>query len=86
METDDCAVKVLGDEKLRFVAQELVTTLRANIAVNWTVRENVRAHLRRLVKRMLCKYGYLPDTQEKANRTVLDQAEVRAEEWSAAGA
>jgi hypothetical protein len=43
---------------------------------DWTVRENVRAHLQVLVGRILRKYGYPPDKQEKATLTVLEQAEV----------
>jgi type I restriction enzyme R subunit len=75
---------VLGDETLRTIARELVATVRANVIIDWTVRENVRAHLRVLVKRILRKYGYPPDKQEKATQTVLEQAEVLSEEWAAA--
>ena len=46
------------------------------------MRENVRAHLRVLVKRILRKYGYPPDKQEKASQTVLEQAEVLSEDWA----
>src|SRR5204863_523976 len=66
LETNDSAVKVLGDETLRLIARELVKTVRANVTIDWTVRENVRAQLRVLVKRILRKYGYPPDKQEKA--------------------
>jgi len=48
------------------------------------VRENVRAHLRVLVKRILRKYGYPPDKQEQATLTVLEQAEVLSEGWATA--
>ena len=58
--------------------------MRANVTIDWTVRENVRAKLRVLVKRILRKYGYPPDKQEKATQTVLEQAEVLSEEWAAA--
>ena len=56
----------------------------ANVTIDWTVRENVRAHLRVLVKRILRKYGYPPDKQEKATQTVLEQAEVFSHAWAAA--
>jgi len=82
LETNDSAVKVLGDATLRTIARELVAAVRANVTVDWTVRENVRAHLRVLVKRILRKYGYPPDKQEKATQTVLEQAEVICEEWA----
>jgi type I restriction enzyme R subunit len=86
LETNDSAVKVLGDETRRMIARELVDTVRKNVTIDWTVRENVRAYLRVLVKRILNvirKYGYPPDMQEKATKTVLEQAELLAPEWAA---
>ena len=82
LETNDSAVKVLGEPTLRTIAQELVKMVRANVAIDWTVRENVRAKLRVIVKRILKKYGYPPDKQEKATQTVLEQAEVLSAEWA----
>ena len=82
LETNDSAVQVLGDETLRIIARELVETVRNNVTIDWTLRENVRAHLRRLVKRILRKHGYPPDKQEKATRTVLEQAEVLSAGWA----
>ena len=82
LETNDSAVQVLGDETLRDIARELVDTVRGNVTIDWTLRENVRANLRRLVKRILRKHGYPPDKQEKATRTVLEQAEVLSEGWA----
>jgi len=84
LETNDSAVQVLGDETLRAIARELVNTVRANATIDWTLRENVRAQLRVLVKRILRKHGYPPDKQEKATQTVLEQAEVLSAEWAAA--
>ncbi len=83
LETNDSAVKVLGDETLRDIARELVETVRKNVAIDWTMRENVRAQLRVLVKRILRKHGYPPDKQEKATRTVLEQAEQLSWELAA---
>jgi type I restriction enzyme R subunit len=82
LEINDSAVKVLGDEALRTIARELVKTVHANVTIDWTVRENVRAHLRVLVKRILRKHGYPPDKQEKATQTVLEQAEVLSAAWA----
>ena len=81
LETNDSAVQVLGDETLRAIARELVVTVRRNLTIDWTLRENVRAQLRVLVRRILRKHGYPPDKQEKATLTVLEQAEVLSEEW-----
>ena len=85
LETNDSAVRVLGDETLRDIARELVETVRGNVTIDWTLRENIRANLRRLVKRILRKHGYPPDKQEKATRTVLEQAEVLSEGWAVVG-
>jgi len=84
LETNDSAVQVLGDITLRAIAQELVRTVRANVTIDWTLRENVRAQLRVLVKRILRKHGYPPDKQEQATQTVLEQAEVLSTAWAAA--
>lgn len=73
--------KTLGDETLRTIARELVETVRRNTTIDWTVRESVRAKLRTLVKRILRKYGYPPDKQEKATLTVIAQAELIAKDW-----
>ena len=84
LEINDSAVQVLGDETLRMIARELVETVRKNVTIDWTLRENVRAQLRVLVRRILRKHGYPPDKQEKATLTVLEQAEVLSEAWAAA--
>ena len=76
LETNDSAVQVLGDETLCNIARELVETVRNNVTIDWTLRENVRAKLRTLVKRTLRRHGYPPDKQEQATRTVLEQAEL----------
>ena len=57
--------------------------LRGLVTIDWTLRENVRANLRRLVRRILRKHGYPPDRQERATRTVLEQAEVLSAGWAA---
>ncbi len=76
LETNDSAVKVLGEPTLKDIARELVTTLKNSVTIDWTLRENVRAEMRVRVKRILRKYGYPPDKQEKATQTVLQQAEL----------
>ena len=84
LETNDSAVQVLGDDTLRDIARQLVETVRNNVTIDWTFRENVRANLRRLVKRILRRHGYPPDKQEKATQTVIEQAEVLSEGWAVA--
>jgi type I restriction enzyme R subunit len=82
LETNDSAVKVLGEPTLRQIAQELVRTVRANVTIDWTLRENVRAQLRALVKQILRQHGDPPDQQEQATQTVLEQAEALSVEWA----
>jgi hypothetical protein len=83
LEVNDSAVKVLGEPTLVVIARELVATVKKNVTIDWTVRDNVRAQLRVIVKRILRKHGYPPDKQEKATQTVLEQAEVLSEQWAA---
>jgi type I restriction enzyme R subunit len=81
LEVNDSAVQVLGDDTLKIIAQELVKAVRNNLSIDWDVRENVRAHLRVIIKRILRKYGYPPDKQAKATLTVLEQAEALSRDW-----
>lgn len=81
---NDSAVQVLGDATLRVIAHELVETVRRNASIDWTLRENVQAQMRVYVKRILRKYGYPPDLQEKATHTVLEQAALLSEQWAVA--
>ena len=83
LETNDSAVSLLGDEVLREMAREIANTVRKNATIDWTIMESRRAELRRQVKRVLRKYKYPPDKQEKATLTVLQQAELLAETWAA---
>ena len=82
LEVNDSAVAVLGDETLRLIAQELVKAVRNSITIDWTVRENVRAQMRVIIKRILRKYGYPPDMQARATELVLEQAEVLCKDWT----
>jgi REP element-mobilizing transposase RayT len=82
LETNDSAVKVLGESTLKRIALDLVQTVRSNVSIDWDKRENARANLRRLVKRILRKYGYPPDKQGQATQTVIEQAEVLFEGWT----
>jgi type I restriction enzyme R subunit len=84
LEVNDSAVKVLGEPTLMTIARELVEAVRKNVTIDWTVRENVRAQLRVIVKRILRKYGYPPDKQEKATQTILQQSEVLSADWAVA--
>ncbi|HHQ4760499.1 TPA: type I restriction endonuclease subunit R [Aeromonas veronii] len=78
---NEASVRELGDEILAKIAHELTASLRRSVTVDWSSRENVRARLRLLVKRILRKYKYPPDQQEEAAQLVLAQAESLCEVW-----
>ncbi len=77
---NDSAVQVLGDDQLRVIAREVADLVRKNTRIDWQYREQARADLRRLVRRVLRRYGYPPDQQEAATLLVIEQAEVFAKE------
>ncbi len=81
LEVNDSAVKILGDEVLKHIAQEIADKVRKNVTIDWALKESARAKLMVIVKRTLNKYGYPPDKQQKAVDTVLKQAEVLADFW-----
>lgn len=72
---NESAVAVLGDETLRTIARELAETVKRSATIDWTQKESVRAEMRVAVKRILRKYGYPPDEQERATSLVIKQAE-----------
>ncbi len=82
LETNDSAVRVHGDDTLRSITRELVATVCGNVTIDWTLRENVRAYLLRLVQRVLRKHRYLPDGQEKATHAMLEQSEALSAGWA----
>lgn len=78
---NESAVQVMGDDKLRVIAHELLVSLKRNVSVDWAHRDSARARMRVLVKRILRKYGYPPDLQDAAVQMVLQQAEALSAEW-----
>lgn len=73
------AKEVLGDETLRELARILVEKVKANTAIDWTIKESVQAKLRVIVKRVLRHYGYPPDQQLIATENILKQAKILAD-------
>ena len=78
---NESAVQAMGNDKLKVIAAELISKVRTSVTVDWTLRESARAKLRVMVKRILNKYGYPPDLQEEAVKTVLKQAELLCADW-----
>ena len=79
---NESAVQAMGDDKLKLIAAELITQVRKSVSIDWTLRESARAKIRVMVKRILNKYGYPPDLQEEAVKTVLLQAELLCADWA----
>lgn len=80
----ESAKAVLGDDKLRELARVLVTRVRNNVTIDWTIRESARAKLRVEVRRLLREYGYPPDQEKMATDGVLEQASLFGDDWSKA--
>jgi type I restriction enzyme R subunit len=82
---NDSAVLELGDDTLKKIAVELVKAVRSSVTIDWNLKESVRASMRAKVRRLLAKYDYPPDYEDKAIELVLEQAELFATEgvsWS----
>ena len=79
--TNDSAVQAMGDVKLKVIATELISQVKKSVTIDWSLRESARARIRVMVKRILSKYGYPPDLQDAAVKTVLAQAELLCEQW-----
>ena len=79
---NESAVQAMGDDKLKLIAAELITQVRKSVTIDWTLRESARAKIKVMVKRILNRYGYPPDLQEEAVKTVLMQAELLCADWA----
>ncbi|MFN5585694.1 MAG: type I restriction endonuclease subunit R, partial [Planctomyces sp.] len=80
--TNESALHAMGDDKLKVIAAELIRMVRKSVTIDWTLRETARAKIRVIVKRILNRWGYPPDLQEEAVKTVLQQAELLCADWS----
>jgi type I restriction enzyme R subunit len=81
LSANESALVAMGDDKLRLIASELITQVKKSVTIDWTLRESARAKIKVMVKRILNKYGYPPDLQDQAVRTVLAQAELLCADW-----
>ena len=76
---NDAAVLELGDDTLKAIAQALVQAVRESATIDWNLKESVQAGLRAKVKRLLARYDYPPDKEERAIELVLEQAQLLAD-------
>ncbi|ABD71708.1 type I site-specific deoxyribonuclease, HsdR family [Rhodoferax ferrireducens T118] len=77
---NDSARELMQQDKLRELAVVLTQRVRENASIDWTIKENVRAKLKVIVKRTLRQFGYPPNMELLATETVLKQAEMIANE------
>ena len=75
---NDSAVLQMGDDVLKKIAVELVAAIQSSATIDWSLKESVRATMRSKVRRLLAKYDYPPDREERAVELVLQQAELLA--------
>lgn len=52
------------------------------VSIDSTLRESAQAKIRVMVKGILTRFGYPPDLQDAAVRTVLAQAKLLCAEWA----
>ncbi len=75
---NQAAVLQMGDDKLKKISMDLVTSVRNSVTIDWNYKESVKAGLRAKVRRLLAINGYPPDLEERAIELVLEQAELFA--------
>lgn len=75
---NDAAVLHMGDDTLKMIAVDIVWSVRNSATIDWQYKESVRAAMRTKVRRLLAKYDYPPDLEERAVELVLQQAELYA--------
>jgi type I site-specific restriction-modification system R (restriction) subunit len=81
---NESALDEMGADKLAAIARDLVKSVRSNLTTDWAKREDVQAHLRLTIKRLLRRHGYPPDRQKAAVKKVIEQVETYAEDWQPA--
>ncbi|MEJ7591278.1 MAG: type I restriction enzyme endonuclease domain-containing protein [Planctomycetaceae bacterium] len=81
MAANESAIVAMGNDKLKVIAAELIKMVRKSVTIDWNLRDGARAKIRVIVKRILNKWGYPPDLQDEAVKTVLQQAELLCADW-----
>ena len=56
--SNDSAKEIIAHDKLRELAVVLTQRVRENASIDWTIKENVRAKLKVIIRRTLRQYGY----------------------------
>jgi type I restriction enzyme, R subunit len=79
---ENSSTQFLEDHKMKELIHLIVDIIRKNATVDWEKRDDVRAKLRLMVKKVLMKYGYPPDIARLEADRVLEQGELLASELS----
>ena len=64
------------NEELVALTKELTDALRKNRTIDWEKRDDARAKMRMMVKKLLKRYKYPPEGMEAAVQTVMAQCEL----------
>lgn len=73
--TEKRTLELMEDETLRLIAVNLEDIVKEYATVDWSKKRSTRAEMRVRIKRLLNKYGYPPEYNEKAINNVISQAE-----------
>ncbi len=65
-----------ANDELVALTKELTDTLRKNRTIDWEKRDDARAKMRMMVKKLLRRYKYPPEGMDDAVQTVLAQCEL----------
>lgn len=76
---NESAKEIMGDDILKQIAKDLTSAIKNSVTVDWAIRDSVQAKMKMAVKRLLKKYGYPPDKQEKAVEIVMEQTKLMCE-------
>nr|WP_269210540.1 DUF3387 domain-containing protein [Arthrobacter sp. 131MFCol6.1] len=76
---NDAAVVQMGDDTLKKIAVHLVFAVQQSATIDWSLKHSVRAALRSKIRRLLARYDYPPDYEEKAIALIFRQAELVVE-------
>ncbi len=77
----DCPEEILADYRLSAIAKELVSSIKANLNIDWDSHENVKAKMRATVRRLLRRYGFTPPTTDALVPKIMEQAENLYRDW-----
>jgi len=72
----DYDISFYENDELIAITKELAETLRKNRTIDWNRREQARARMRMLIKRLLKKHKYPPEGMDDAVQTVMTQCEL----------